>query len=63
MRTALETMDREFASGEVVEPGVYIDVESGAIVKINETDELPDGSRMVRYLRRFRRLERAACSA
>lgn len=57
MSMLLETMPREYGSGEVVEPGVYIDVETGAIIKVNERDELPDGRRVVRYNRRFRRLD------
>lgn len=46
----------EFGSGEVVEPGVYIDVETGSVVQIQERDELPEGSRVVSYQRRFRRV-------
>jgi hypothetical protein len=47
----------EYTSGEVVEPGVYVDVETGAIVKVNERDELPQGRRVVMYRRRFRRVD------
>lgn len=57
MSTLLETRPQEFGSGEIVEPGVYIDVETGAIIKVNERDELPDGRREVRFIRRFRRLD------
>ena len=56
MAPLLETKTREYGSGEVVEPGVYIDVETGSIIKVNERDELPDGRRVVRYVRRFHRL-------
>ena len=56
----LDPNTREYKSGEIVEPGVYIDVESGAVVQIREADELPEGSRMIRYRRRFRRVDTAA---
>ena len=52
---------QEYGSGEVVEPGVYIDVETGSVVQIRERDELPEGNRIVRYRRRFRRVETAGC--
>jgi hypothetical protein len=57
MTTTLKPIEWEFKSGEVVEPGCYMDVETGAIVQVYEADELPDGSRVVRYHRRFRRVE------
>lgn len=57
MTTALEAKPREYGSGDIVEPGDYIDVETGALVHICERDELPEGSRIVRYRRRFRRIE------
>ncbi len=47
----------EYRSGEVVEPGLYRDLDTGATVRIHETDELPDGTRVVRVLRRFQRVE------
>ena len=48
--------DREYVSGEIVEPGTYLDVTTGAVVQVQERDELPDGSRMIHYSRRFRRV-------
>jgi hypothetical protein len=48
--------EKEFRSGDIVEPGLYLDIETGSVVQIQERDELPDGSRMVHYRRRFRRV-------
>ncbi len=48
---------REYDSGEIVEPGVYMDVKSGAIVTIYDRDVLPEEAKIVRKARRFRRLE------
>jgi hypothetical protein len=62
MATLLEKNTNEYGSGEVVEPGVYIDVDTGAIIKINERDELPTGQRVVQYRRRFRRVDSLAGS-
>ncbi len=58
MSTVLDSKPtvRDYASGDVVEPGVYIDVENGAVVQIHERDELPDGSRLIHYARRFRKI-------
>ncbi len=47
----------EFVSGQEVEPGLYVDVETGALVRIQERDELPEGSRLIRYRRRFYRID------
>lgn len=47
----------EFVSGEIVPPGVYVDVESGATVRVAVADELPEGRVVMRYSRRFRRVE------
>lgn len=55
-RFAPHTLD-EFISGEVVAPGVYVDVESGATVEVREADTLPEGRQLVSYTRRFRKLE------
>ena len=52
----LERTERVYGSGEVVEPGVYVDVETGSVVRVNEPDELPAGSRTIRYERHFRRI-------
>ena len=57
METILAIKSQEFGSGEVVEPGVYLDMDTGAVVQIRERDELPEGNRIVRYRRRFRRVE------
>ncbi len=54
------TNTQEYGSGEIVEPGVYIDVETGTVVQIRERDELPEGTRVIRYRRRFRRIAEAA---
>ena len=48
---------QEFVSGQVVPPGVYVDVESGATVRVAVADELPEGRVVMRYNRRFRRVD------
>ncbi len=62
MQTILAIKSQEFTSGEVVEPGDYLDMDTGALVQIRERDELPEGNRIVRYRRRFRRVEPATAS-
>lgn len=57
METILAIKSQELGSGEVVDPGVYLDMDTGAVVQIRERDELPEGNRIVRYRRRFRRVE------
>ena len=57
MTTTVEKKACEYQSGDVVEPGVYIEVDTGRVVHIHQPDELPEGQRVVRYRRRFRRLE------
>jgi hypothetical protein len=57
MPTVLNATVREYGSGEIVEPGVYMDVDTGAVVEIYERDELPQEVRLVHYSRRFRRLD------
>ncbi len=47
---------REYSSGEDVEPGIYLDVESGDVVHVLERDSLPEGTRVVHYRRRFRQV-------
>ena len=59
----LENAKREFVSGDVVEPGVYVDVETGAMVRVLENDELPEGRAVIHYRRRFRRVEELAKAA
>ena len=49
--------EREYGSGDIVEPGVYLDVDTGSVVQVQERDELPEGNRVVRYRRRFRRIQ------
>ena len=51
--------EREYASGEVVDPGVYIDLDTGSVVQMRATVELPEGSRIVHYRRRFKRIDPA----
>lgn len=60
MAAASMTEEREYGSGEIVEPGYYVDLETGAVVQVNQTDELPEGSRIVQYRRRFRRVSAEA---
>jgi hypothetical protein len=50
----------EYRTGEMVEPGVYVDLETGFIIRINERDELPEGQKVVSYPRRFRLLDSAS---
>ena len=52
-----DSRTQEFVSGEIVPPGVYVDVESGATVRVAVADELPEGRVVMRYSRRFRRVE------
>ena len=54
--SAFAKEDVEYGSGDVVDPGVYVDVETGSVVQVQERDELPEGNRVVRYRRRFRRV-------
>ena len=46
----------EYTSGDIVEPGEYIDIETGAKVVVRERDELPSGHREIEYRRRFRKV-------
>lgn len=57
MSTLLISPEDVLVSGQVVEPGAYKDLETGAILTIHEEDELPEGAKIVRYLRHFRRME------
>lgn len=52
-----QTNQCEFDSGEIVEPGTYKDVDTGSVIHVHEADELPHGTKVVRYRRRFRRLD------
>jgi hypothetical protein len=47
----------EYKSGDIVEPGDYIDIETGAKIHIHERDELPAGHKDVEYQRRFRKVD------
>lgn len=49
----------EFVSGEKVEPGVYVDVETGATLTLMVADVLPDTVRLIHCQRRFRRVNNA----
>lgn len=57
MKTITAIQSDLFDSGEFVEPGLYVDIETGATVQVCEKDELPTGRRVVTYRRRFRRLD------
>lgn len=57
MPTLLKSTIREYGSGEIVEPGIYMDMETGTTVEVYENDELPEGVRLIRYPRRFRRID------
>ena len=59
---SFEPNHNEYESGDVVAPGVYIDVDTGAVVKINQPDELPEGQRLIHYRRRFRRVGNLAAA-
>ena len=58
MKTAATSVieEREYRSGDIVEPGCYLDIETGSIVQVREADELPTGNRTIQYRRRFRRV-------
>jgi hypothetical protein len=56
MNTIVKQLD-EYNSGDVVEPGEYIDIETGAKVYIRERDELPAGHKEIEYRRRFRKVD------
>lgn len=47
---------REYWSGETVDPGIYIDMETGDVVRVEERDTLPERVEVVHTTRRFRRL-------
>ena len=57
MPAVLRPKIREYGSGEAVEPGIYMDIDTGDIVEVYQPDELPEGIRLVRYTRRFRLME------
>ena len=44
-----------YTSGEYVAPGRYRDIKTGALVRVEQSDELPEGTRIVKYARYFRR--------
>ena len=44
-------LQRVFLSGERVEPGIYRDVETGTLVRVLRSDELPGGARIVQFAR------------
>lgn len=49
-----------FQSGSLAEPGVYIDIDTGARITLYQQDRLPNGVRLVQFVRRFRRVEAAS---
>ncbi len=51
---------RVLVSGERAAPGIYRDIETGAIVRLFTHDELPDRARIVRSPRLFIRVEEEA---
>ena len=63
MPTVCEKPICEFDSGEVVEPGVYQDIETGSVVQIQERDSLPEGVRVIHYTRHFRRIDETGAPA
>ena len=54
--TEQENTTTVFGSGDVVEPGEYVDLETGAKIHVHERDELPEGRKIVQYTRRFRKV-------
>lgn len=54
---------RDYCSGEEVEPGIYLDMETGDVVHVLERDTLPDGVRVVHHVRRFRKVAPAETAA
>ncbi len=57
MKNSLVSSEREYTSGELVQPGLYLDVDNGALIEVHLSDELPVGSKIIEYKRRFRRVE------
>ena len=57
MTTLTLPQGREFQSGDIVDPGTYVDIETGATVEVREADSLPEGRRVVTYARRFQRVD------
>ncbi len=51
----------EFESGDMVEPGEYLDLVTGAIIHVRERDELPTGHVEIEYRRRFKKLDSFTC--
>jgi hypothetical protein len=56
MTTTVNSISRLYVSGQEVEPGVYYDLQTGAILHMVEPGELPEGARIIRFPRRFYRL-------
>ncbi len=63
MNTKQVALNTEFVSGQEVEPGLYVDVETGALIRMQQRDSLPDGTRTVSYNRRFVRLDDEKCQS
>ena len=58
MTQTLKFDEKEYGSGEMVEPGAYVDVETGAVIEVKLTDTLPEGHKVIEYRRRFRKIAR-----
>ena len=52
--------EREYGSGEMVEPGTYVDVETGAVIDVQLADQLPEGRKVIEYRRRFKKVARGS---
>ena len=50
--------EREYGSGDIVEPGTYVDVETGSVVLVQLADQLPEGRKVIEYRRRFKKVTR-----
>ena len=57
-KQTLKFDEREYGSGEIVEPGTYVDVETGAVVFVQLADQLPEGLKVIEYRRRFKKVTR-----
>ncbi len=58
MKQTLKLDEREYGSGELVEPGAYVDLETGAVIEVKLADTLPEGHKVIEYRRRFRKITR-----
>lgn len=58
-KLTLTGTEREYVSGQQAPPGVYIDTTTGAKVTLRMEDELPEGMKLMRFERRYRRMEQS----